>query len=179
MRTLTALTLVATHLLWGTGCTAQKLVPQPASKYAAKPPPPDEPVRVRGVLTKSGEKVEYAGERVALLAGDRVVVYDEAARLVTVDKKDAKVLREGDDILGIRVDERTYDDVQLVAETPKSISFVSGGAPRGEIPLGDIDEVWVEKKDASGVSKAVTIGLIVLAAWGVAVILYYAIGGPP
>ena len=47
------------HLLWGTGCTAQKLVPQPASMNAAKPPPTNEPVRVRGVLTKSGEKIEY------------------------------------------------------------------------------------------------------------------------
>jgi hypothetical protein len=179
MRKLTALMLVATHLPWATGCTAQKLVPQPASKYVAEPPPTNEAVRVRRVLLKSGEKTEYADENIALLIGDHVVIYDEGARLLTTAKKDTEVLREADRVLAVRVDGRTYDRVQVVAETPEQITFVSGGATKGQIPLTDIDEVWVQKEDMSGASKAVTIGLLALVAFGVSVILYYAIGGPP
>lgn len=180
MRKLTVLTLVATHLLWGCGCTAHSTVSQPPGKYMAQPPSPGEPVRVRGVLTKSGEKTEYQGERVALLIGDRVVIYGEATRLLTAERKATRVTSEGDEIVSIRVDDRTYDEVLLVQETPQSLTFLTGDVePQQEIPLGEIEEVWVEEDGLAGGSKAIVVGLIVLAAMAVATILYYVIGGPP
>jgi len=179
MRKLTAHTLVASHLLWGWGCTAHNTVRQPSGTYVAEPPSPSEPVRVRGVLTKSGEKTEYEGEHLAFLIGDRVVVYDEDARLLTAERTAARVTREGKEILSIRIADVTYDDVDLVMETPQSISFVIGGAPERQLPLQEIEELWVEKEVEGPATKAVVYTLLAVGALTLAVILYYAIGGPP
>jgi len=113
------------------------------------------------------------------LIGDRVVVYDEDARLLTAERTAARVTREGKEILSIRIADVTYDDVDLVMETPQSISFVIGGAPERQLPLQEIEELWVEKEVEGPATKAVVYTLLAVGALTLAVILYYAIGGPP
>jgi hypothetical protein len=161
----TALIVLTSFLFWTSGCAAHKMVQQPAGEYVTNPPSPSQTVRVRAVLTKSGEKVEFPGDNLALLIGDRVMSFEKEAKLITVDRSDAALTTRGTETVSVRVKNRTYESVLVVAETAQSVTFVAGATPLGrEIPLAEIDQLWVQKK---GVNTATKVGIGVLIAGGI------------
>ncbi len=141
LRKATALTVLTSFLLWTSGCAAHKTVQQSAGEYVTDPPSPSQTVRVRAVLTKSGDKIEFPGDNLAFLIGDRVMSFDRE-KLITVDRADAAVSTRGTETVTVQVKNRTYDKVLVVAETPQSVTFVAGAAPpEQEIPLVEIDQL--------------------------------------
>ena len=161
LRKATALIVLTSFLFWTSGCAAHKMVQQPAGEYVTNPPSPSQSVRVRAVLTKSGEKIEFPGDNLALLIGDQLMIFKKEAKLITVDRSDAVLTTRGTETVSVRVKNRTYEKALFVAETAQSVTFVAGATPpEREIPLAEIDELWVQKKGTSTVTKVIVGALI-------------------
>lgn len=161
LRKATALIVLMSCPFWTSGCAANKTVQQPPGEYVTTPPTPSQTVRVRAVLTKSGEKIEFPGDRLALVIGDRVMSFTKEAELITVDRSDAALATRGTETVSVRVKNRTYEKALFVAETAQSVTFVAGATPpEREIPLAEIDELWVQKKGTSTVTKVIVGALI-------------------
>lgn len=147
------------------GCATRRMTRRPGGEYISEPPGQSEIVRVRAVLTKLGERVEFPERNPALLIGNRVMSFRQDARVITARRRDAEVLTEGTETVEIRSRDRTYNDVLVVAKTPDSIVFVAHASSlEREIPLEDIDELWVQTKSPHVAVAALILGAIVLGA---------------
>ncbi len=125
-------------------------------------------MRVRAVLTKSGEKIEFSGGRLALLIGDRVMSFKKEAKLITVDRSDAAMTARDTETVSVRVKNRTYEKVLVVAEAAQSVTFVAGATPlEHEIPLAEIDQLWVLQKKNTGTKMVVYVLLAGVALIGI------------
>ena len=166
LRRATTLTVLTSFLFWTSGCAAHKMVQQPAGEYVTNPPSPNQTVRVRAVLTKSGDKVEFPGENLTLLIGGHVMSFGKEAKLITVDRSDAVLTARDTETVSVRVKNRVYEKALFVAETAQSVTFVAGATPlERDIPLAEIDQLWVQKK--GGLKSGAKVAIVVLIAVGV------------
>ena len=163
LRKASALIVLTSFLFWTSGCAVHKMVQQPAGEYVANPPPPSRTVRVRAVLTKSGEKVEFPEDNLALLIGDRVMSFEKEAKLITVDRSDAALTTRGTRTVSVQVKNQTYEKPLVVAETAQSVTFVAGATPlEREIPLAEIDQLWVVQKKGVNTATKVVFGVLIV-----------------
>jgi hypothetical protein len=150
-------------VLSSTGCATHGISQRSAAEYVRRPPTQHRIVRIRAVLTTSGEKLEFPADHLALLIGDRVMSFSTDAELVTVRRADAEVLSRGTEAVAVRVQDDTYDNPLVVAETPESVTFVAAASPpEREIPLAEINQLWVETKGGSAIAATLVVGGVLL-----------------
>ena len=94
--------------------------------------------------------------------------FKKEAKLITVDRSDAAMTARDTETVSVRVKNRTYEKVLVVAETAQSVTFVAGATPlEHEIPLAEIDQLWVLQKKNTGTKMVVYVLLAGVALIGV------------
>jgi hypothetical protein len=151
--------------IWAAGCSVHKAVQRPVADYVTDAPSSSPPVRVLAVLTKTGEKIEFGEGDLAFVIGDGVVSFEKNARLLTVRKADAAFVERDNELVSIKIKDDTYDSIRVVAETQQEVTFIVAAQPSGhEIPLTEIDQLWVQEKGSHQASEIVLAVVIVVGA---------------
>ena len=146
----TSLVVLVTFSIWVSGCAAHKAVQRPVGDYGTAASSSNKTVRVRGVLTKAGEKTEFGEDDLAFVIGDDVVGFEEDARLLTVRKADATFEERDNELVSIKSGGETYESFRVVTETQQALTFVVAANPGGhKIPLAEVDQIWVQEKGSN------------------------------